>query len=69
VLVRLRTIHQESTERNMQKRWFNKLPHTQSALEDAVERREVLNESRVSPISTVDELSHSTLASATPPSR
>jgi hypothetical protein len=34
----LKTEYRESTKRNMPKAWFDKLPHTHVALDDAVEQ-------------------------------
>ncbi|MCX4026397.1 exonuclease [Endozoicomonas sp. SM1973] len=34
----LKTNYRESTKRNMPKRWFDKLPHTHVALDDAIEQ-------------------------------
>lgn len=37
-MARLKTAYRESTKRNMPKRWFDRLPHTHRALDDAVEQ-------------------------------
>jgi hypothetical protein len=37
-MARLKTTYCESTKRNMPKRWFDRLPHTHNALEDAIEQ-------------------------------
>jgi hypothetical protein len=37
-MARLKTAYRESTKRNMPKRWFDKLPHTHRALDDAIEQ-------------------------------
>jgi hypothetical protein len=37
-MARLRTAYRESTKRNMPKRWFDRLPHTPQALDDAIEQ-------------------------------
>ena len=37
-MARLKTPYRASTKRNMPKRWFDQLPHTHQALEDAVEQ-------------------------------
>jgi hypothetical protein len=37
-MARLKTSYRESTKRNMPRRWFDRLPHTHNALEDAVEQ-------------------------------
>lgn len=34
----LKTDYRESTKRNMPKHWFDKLPHTHVALDDAIEQ-------------------------------
>lgn len=34
----LRTDYRDSTKRNMPRRWFDKLPHTHKALDDAIEQ-------------------------------
>ena len=34
----LKTNYRESTKRNMPKRWFDKLPHTHVAMDDAIEQ-------------------------------
>jgi hypothetical protein len=35
----LKTDYRESTKRNMPKHWFDKLPHSHVALDDAIEQR------------------------------
>jgi hypothetical protein len=37
-MARLKSAYRESTKRNMPKRWFDKLPHTHNALNDAIEQ-------------------------------
>jgi DNA polymerase III alpha subunit (gram-positive type) len=37
-MARLRMPYRESTKRNMPKRWFDDLPHTHKALDDAIEQ-------------------------------
>jgi hypothetical protein len=34
----LKTGYRESTKKNMPKRWFDELPHTHVALDDAIEQ-------------------------------
>jgi hypothetical protein len=37
-IAHLKTAYRESTKRNMPKRWFERLPHTHRALDDAIEQ-------------------------------
>lgn len=37
-MARLKTAYRESAKRNMPKRWFDQLPHTHRALDDAIEQ-------------------------------